>query len=88
MRTKTKLHIPGSPVNMGDLAKDEITGFEGLVTAHVRHLTGCDTIWLTSKTEEHEGRPVERVFDVLQVLQVESNPMGIKEFPEQVEAAG
>ena len=88
MRTKTKLHIPGSPVNMGDLAKDEVTGFKGLVTAHVRHLTGCDTVWLTSQTETKDGNAVEQCYDVLRLELLESNPMEIKGFPKQAEPAG
>ena len=88
MRTRTKLHIPGSPVNMGDLAKDELSGFEGIVVTHLRHLTGCDTIWLSSQTETHEGKPVERHFDVLRLELLESNPMNIKGFPEQAEPTG
>ncbi len=88
MRTNTKLHIPGATVNMGDLAKDEVTGFEGLVTAHVRQLTGCDTIWLTSQTEVHDGKAVERCCDVMCLELLESNPLGIQGFPEQAEPAG
>ena len=88
MRTHTKLHIPGSPVNIGDLARDEITGFEGLVTAHIRHLTGCDTAWLTSRTETKDGKAVDQCFDVLRLELVETNPVDIKGFPDQAEPAG
>jgi hypothetical protein len=73
---------------MGDLAKDEVTGFEGLVTAHIRHLTGCDTVWLTSQTETHEGKAIERHFDVTQLKLMATNPLKIQGFPKQVESAG
>ncbi|MEE9393730.1 MAG: hypothetical protein V3W41_14600 [Planctomycetota bacterium] len=88
MYTRTKLHIPGSELQIGDLAKDEITGFEGIVTTHSRHLTGCDTIWLASQTEVHDGRSVDRCFDILRLELVQSNPMDVKGFPENVEPAG
>lgn len=31
-----------SRVNLGDIVKDEITGFAGIVTGHARYITGCD----------------------------------------------
>ncbi len=88
MYTRTKLHIPGSELQIGDLAKDSITGFEGIVTTHSRHLTGCDTLWLTSRTETHDGQGVARAFDILSLELVDSNPMDVKGFPENVEPAG
>jgi len=90
MRTRTKLHIPGSPVNLGDLAKDELTGFEGIVTTHQRHLTGCDTVWLTSQdlVEKDTQKPEEKSFDVLRLELVESNPLNVEGFPEDIPPAG
>ena len=29
-------------VELGDTAKDIVTGYEGVVTSHARYLTGCD----------------------------------------------
>jgi hypothetical protein len=88
MRTRTKLHIPGAAFRLGDLVKDELTGFEGIATTHQRHLTGCDGVWITSQTVVHEGKSVERCFDVLRVQLVESNPLKIEGFPDDVPAAG
>lgn len=88
IRTKTKLNIPGASFNIGDRAKCGITGFKGIVTGHSRHLTGCDTVWIKSETEIHEGRAVERGFDVLLVELVDSNPLGIVGMPDEVPSAG
>ncbi len=88
MRTHNKLHIPGVGFRLGDRVKDAISGFKGLVTSHSRHLTGCDTVWLTSETETCNGQPVERCFDVLSIELVDSNPLDIQSFPENVEPAG
>lgn len=90
MRTRTKLHIPGTDISLGDLAKDELTGFEGIATAHIRNLTGCDTVWLTSRTltQKDSVMPEERCFDVMRLVLVETNPMEIKGFPDDVPASG
>ena len=90
MRTRTKLHIPGVSFQLGSLVKDELTGFEGIVTHHVRHITGCDTVWIKSRTELNKDtqEPLERHFDVLRLALLEINPMGITGFPEDVPPAG
>ncbi len=88
MRTRTKLHIPGSDIKIGDRVRDAISKFEGIVTTHSRHLTGCDTLWLTSETETHEGKSVQRCFDVMQLELVEENPLGVQGFPQDVPSAG
>lgn len=88
MRTKTNLHIPGIDVKLGDLARDVITGFEGIATTHSRHLTGCDTVWLTGKPRGDEQNSPQRSIDVMALEIVESNPMGIQALPKDVPAAG
>ncbi len=88
MRTRTNLHIPGASVRIGDLVEDELTGFEGILTCHSRHLTGCDTAWVTSQTETHDGHAIERVFDIMRLVILKRNPLKIKGFPEDVEPAG
>lgn len=90
MRTRTKLHISGAPFNIGDLVKCELTGFTGIVTTHSRHLTGCDTVWVTHRTKtKHEAdEPVQLHFDVLELELIASNPMKVEGFPEHVEPAG
>lgn len=34
-------------LELGKLARDKITNFEGIITGHARHLYGCDTYGLT-----------------------------------------
>ncbi len=89
MRTKTDLHIPGTKVRMGDQARDTITGFEGLVTTHSRHITGCDTVWLTGLAKDGDkGTPTQSSCDVLALELVEENPRCIESMPKDVPAAG
>lgn len=87
--TRTDFRIPNSAIMIGDLCKDALTGFEGVLTCHIRHLTGCDTVWLTSRTEVSEGKAVERHFDIGRLVLVEANPLGLKRTPGvEVPAAG
>jgi hypothetical protein len=39
-------------VTLGCEAKDKITGFQGIVTGHVKYLYGCDQYGLTPKASE------------------------------------
>ena len=43
-------------IQLGMLAKDKITGFEGIVTGQAKHLYGCDTYALTP-TVGKDGTP-------------------------------
>lgn len=36
---------------LGKLARDKVTGFEGIVVGHAKHLTGCDTYGLQPKVD-------------------------------------
>lgn len=87
--TRTNFRIPNSTLMIGDLCRDEITGFVGILTTHCRHLTGCDTCWLTSRTETHEAKPVQLHFDIGSLTLVEANPLGLRRVPsDDVPAAG
>jgi hypothetical protein len=44
---------------LGAKAKDKITGFEGIITARIEHITGCDTYWLTPDQLDKEGKKRE-----------------------------
>ena len=90
MRTRSKLHIPGTDIKLGDLVKDELSNYVGIVTCHARHLTGCDTLGVTSrdKVQKDTLTPEERWFDVMRLVLVEENPMGVTGFPENAEPAG
>jgi hypothetical protein len=39
-------------VELGDLAKDIITGYEGVVISMVTHLTGCDRVGLQAQLKD------------------------------------
>lgn len=74
-------------MKLGDLAKDKLTGFEGVVTTVQRHLTGCNTMWLTSRTlTTPEGKAIERAFDVLRLELIESQVVSIPRLPESADA--
>ena len=87
MRTNIDLSIPGTNVRLGDRARDPISGFEGIVTTCSRHLTGCNTIWLTGKRGE-DGKHRECCVDVLRVELVESNPLEGTPIPSDVPPSG
>ena len=87
--TRTDFRIPNTTLMIGDHVRDELTGFAGILTTHQRHLTGCDTAWVTSKTEVHEGQSVARSFDIGRLTLVEANPLGLERTPKsEVPAAG
>lgn len=89
MKTQTKLHIPGAPFKMGDLVRAPLSGFQGIVSTHTRHLTGCDRVGVISRSKtKDDGQPQYLGFDVLELELVESNPMNIEGFPDDVPAAG
>lgn len=43
---------------MGDVAKDTITGFEGVVVARTKWLHGCERLTIQPQSL-HDGKPVE-----------------------------
>ncbi len=90
MRTRTKLHIPGFDVRIGDLVKDELSGFVGIVSCHTRNLTGCDTSWVISrdKFKKDSTDPEAHCFDLMGLVLVERNPMNVNGFPDEVPASG
>lgn len=52
---------------LGDLAKDTITGFCGVVIARTEWLTGCDRLTLQPR-ELKDGKPIDSVsFDITQL---------------------
>lgn len=90
MRTLNRLAIPGVAFNLGDSVRDELTGFEGMVYTHLRHITGCDTVWVRSATEKKnaEGKLLEECFDVIRLELVTVNPKNIQSMPAHVEPVG
>jgi hypothetical protein len=56
-----------SAIKLGDVAKDTITGFTGVVVAATKWLHGCERLTLQPQSL-HEGKPVEsQTFDLPQL---------------------
>jgi hypothetical protein len=51
--------MPDFKFNLGDIAEDKITKFQGVVVARSQWLNQCNTYSLQS-TELHDGCPVDR----------------------------
>lgn len=64
----------------GDKARDIITGFEGIVTAECKYLTGCEQILLNpGRLQAESGAPVESCwFDIDRLELVEVDAVKIK----------
>lgn len=43
-------------IDLGDKVKDQITGFEGVVTGHTRYITGCDAFCLQPQGLDKDGK--------------------------------
>lgn len=57
-------------VNLGDVAKDSVTGFEGIVVAYCEWLHGCARVTLQPQKLK-DGIPIEaQTFDELQLERV------------------
>jgi heat shock protein HspQ len=69
--TKTeRTETMASKIKLGDIARDTITGFEGIVVAHTRYLSNIDR-WSINPRKVKDGKPVEsRSFDASQVSYV------------------
>jgi len=60
---------------LGKVAKDKITGFEGVITSRCEFLTGCNR-YCIQPTELKDGKPLESIyFDEAQIIIVKE---GIK----------
>lgn len=71
-------------IPLGAVAKDKITGFEGVVVARTEWLNGCARLCIQPQAL-HEGKPVEdHTFDENQLVEV--HPHFMKDRPEEPEA--
>lgn len=59
-----------SEINLGDKVTDKITGFQGIVTGIVHHITGCHQALLAPKVKEDGALVRSEWFDLdrLEVL--------------------
>jgi len=54
---------------LGDKVRDRITGFEGIASAHAKHLTGCDRVWVSPRVGG-DGKPIEGVWVDIDMLEI------------------
>lgn len=60
-------------INLGDVAKDKISGFAGIVTGVTSWLNGCRRFMLTPQKLDKDGKPrASEWFDDVQVVLVKS----------------
>jgi hypothetical protein len=67
-----------SPVALGDLVRDKISGFSGVVDSLGFFLNGCLRVGVLSTTL-HDGKPNGLNFDVQQLEVIERNFRGLGE---------
>lgn len=61
-------------IKLGDIAKDTITGFTGVVVAITKWLHGCEQIALQPQELNKDGRPFDhQSFDLPQIKLVKSS---------------
>lgn len=67
-------------IQLGDIAKDSITGFKGMVVTDIQHIHGCRRLALQPQDLGKDGKPVEpMVFDEPQLVLVKA--IKIKSLP-------
>lgn len=69
-------------IELGQMARDKITGFEGILTGHADYLYGCDQYLITAVSKDGSSEPHSYWFDE---GRIEVLGEGIK--PEEVRAA-
>ena len=50
-------------IELGKMAEDKITGFQGIIVGHARYLTGCDQYVLAPRAKRGEGLISSQWFD-------------------------
>jgi hypothetical protein len=59
-------------MKLGDIAKDTITGFEGVIVAWTTWINGCERLTLQPK-KMRDGKPIDSMtFDIEQMALVKS----------------
>lgn len=54
---------------LGDRVRDKISGFEGVITTHAKHLTGCDRMWVAPKVDR-DGKMIDGMWVDIDMLQI------------------
>lgn len=56
------------PIDLGDKAKDRVSGFAGIVTAVYRYLNGCRRVQIDPDYLDKDGKTIDgKVFDIEQL---------------------
>ena len=72
-------------VEIGDLVKDRVTGFTGIVTAYTKFLSGCDRVGVQPRDLKEGGIRMSEAFDILQLEILEKGAVIVE--PKIVEIA-
>ena len=67
----------GTPT-LGDLVRDKITGFEGIVVAETRWLNNCVRLSVQSRKLKDDQKPVDMTFDITDIELLEKDPLGYR----------
>jgi hypothetical protein len=70
--------LSGCAYTLGKKYTDKVLGNEGIATAGVSYLTGCDQLQL--KWNDTTGRPVSEWVDITNIVEVEA-PLSLKGGP-------
>lgn len=67
-------------IALGVLAKDDISGFEGVITGRSEYLYGCVQVHLTPRGCNNNGQPIDaKWFDEPQVTMIDVDPFRAEE---------
>lgn len=65
-------------IKIGDVAKDELTGFEGLVIGRSRYLSNCDRLTLQPRSLDKDGKPqATNSFDITHCALVQAGAVPV-----------
>lgn len=72
-------------INLGDQAKDAVTGFEGICIARTLWLNGCVRVSLQSMKLDKDGKPQDgQTFDEPQLILVKARKVNVgQDVPQQ-----
>lgn len=74
---KRKEGIAGEPT-LGDLVRDRITEFEGIVIAETKWLNMCTRLTVQSRKLKDDQKSVDMTFDITDLLLIERDPLGYR----------
>lgn len=67
-------------VQLGDRAKDQVTGFEGICVARTEWLNGCVRVTLQSEKLDKDGKPQDgQTFDEPQLVITKSRKVVVQD---------